>query len=76
MKEKIIEYLKSKKIAILGFGREGKSTYKFIRTYLKDEEITIIDQVDIKDSNKEMFVDDHNIYFISGENYLDNLDSK
>ena len=74
MKEKIIEYLKSKKIAILGFGREGKSTYKFIRTYLKDEEITIIDQVDIKDSNKEMFVDDHKVYFISGENYLDNLD--
>lgn len=74
MIEKIINSLKNKKIAILGFGREGKSTYKFIRKYLKDEEVTIIDQVDIKDNNLEMFKDDNKVYFVSGDNYLDNLD--
>ena len=73
MIEKIINSLKNKKIAILGFGREGKSTYKFIRKYLKDEEVTIIDQVDIKDNNLEMFKDDNKVYFISGDNYLDDL---
>ena len=30
MKNKIIQELTGKKILILGFGREGKSTYKFI----------------------------------------------
>ena len=73
MIEKIINSLKNKKIAILGFGREGRSTYKFIRKHLKDEEVTIIDQVDIKDSNLEMFKDDNKVYFVSGDNYLDDL---
>ena len=29
----LIEFLKNKKILILGFGKEGKSTYKFIRKH-------------------------------------------
>ena len=74
MIEKIIKKLVNKKIAILGFGREGKSTYKFIRKYLKDEEVTIIDKEDIYKINEEMFKDDKKVYFISGDGYLDNLD--
>ncbi len=74
MIDKIIQKLKNQKIAILGFGREGKSTYKFIRNYLKDEQITIIDQADIKSSNEEMFINDNHVNFISGVNYLDNLE--
>ena len=31
MKNKIIEFLTNKKILILGFGREGKSAYNFIK---------------------------------------------
>ena len=34
--EKILNKLIGKNIAILGFGREGKSTYSFIRKHLKD----------------------------------------
>ena len=40
----LIDYLKNKKILILGFGIEGKSTYKFIRKHLKDKTIYIADR--------------------------------
>ena len=33
MYKKIIEKLANKNIAILGFGKEGKSSYEFIRRY-------------------------------------------
>ena len=37
MINELINYFKDKKILILGFGREGKSTYKLIRKYLKTQ---------------------------------------
>ena len=46
MQDKIMEKLrKYSNIAILGFGREGKSTYNFIRKYDKDLKLTILDKV-------------------------------
>ena len=71
MIEKIIEKLKNKHIAILGFGREGISSYNFIRKHLKNEKITIIDKVD--KSNEDIFKGDKNVSFVSGDNYLENL---
>ena len=71
MKEKIINILKDKTIAILGFGREGKTSYSFIRKYLPESKITIIDKVDFRDD--ELVKGDLNVSFISGEKYLDNL---
>ncbi len=68
MQNKIIEFFKNKKIAILGFGMEGKSTYKFIRKYLPNQELTIIDN---KDKSKE--ITDNNTKFVYGDNYLNNL---
>lgn len=57
MYRKIIDKLsKYNNIAILGYGREGISTYNFIRKYLKNIKITILDEV-----NKE--VNDNNTYF-------------
>ena len=67
--EKILNKLIGKNIAILGFGREGKSTYSFIRKHLKDMHLTIIDKNTIE-------IDDQNITLVTGENYLDNLDKK
>lgn len=72
MYNNIIEEIKNKNICILGFGKEGKSTYNFIRRHLKDKFITIIDRNDV--SNSEEVNGDKNIEVIYGENYLDNLD--
>ena len=67
----LIEKLRDKKIAILGFGKEGKSTYSFIRKYLGNINLTIIDMNDV--SNNEMLVNDKNVDFVCGEGYLSNL---
>src|SRR5574344_1481678 len=73
MYKKIIDKLKDKNIAILGFSREGKSSYKFIRKYLPNIKLTIIDQKDILIENNYL-TDDHNLEFIFGDNYLNSLD--
>ncbi len=70
MYKKIIENIKDKNICILGFGREGISTYNFIRKHLKEKFITIIDKKDISSS---ILKDDKNVKLIYGDNYLDNL---
>ena len=69
MHTRIIEYTKDKKLAILGFGREGKSTYNLIRKYLPKKEIIVLDQN--KDSLKG--IHDDKLELIS-ENYLEKLD--
>ena len=60
-------------IAILGFGREGKTTYEFIRKYNKDIKLTIIDKAEnILENNPEL-KNDPNLTFVMGPTYLDNL---
>lgn len=62
----IIEFLKDKSVLILGFGREGKSTYNYIRRYLPQKKLTVADR-------KEQNTDDENVAVVCGENYLDCL---
>lgn len=69
MYNEIINYIKNKNIAILGFGREGKSTYKFIRKHLKDKMLTVLDQ----NKNAISDIDDDHLTLIS-DNYLDYID--
>ncbi len=59
----IIEYIKNKKILILGFGREGKSTYSYIRKHLPEKELFI------GDKNK-IDIDDAFVKVIYGDDYL------
>ena len=62
------------KVLILGFGREGKSTYNLIRKYLPDKHLYVADGNDkLLDINPDLN-DDKNISVILGKNYLDNLD--
>ena len=71
MLEKIIAKLENKYIAILGFGREGKSTYTFIRKHMGNIPLTIVDKKDY--SEDELVKDDTNLTFVYGDTYLDNL---
>ena len=66
MLPKIIDYLKDKSVLVLGFGREGQSTVKYIRDFLPDKKLVIADRNDIS-------VCDENTLVISGENYLDRI---
>lgn len=70
----IINSLKNKKIAILGFGIEGKSTYNFIRRYLKDIELTIHCSEEDEKEERKFLEKDSFVKFIIGKGYLDNLD--
>ena len=72
MYKKIIEKFKNKNIAILGFGKEGKSTYNFIRRY-SNQKLTILDKFDII-KNNEYLKEDNNLNIITGDNYLNNLE--
>jgi len=68
MKIEMINFLKGKKVAILGFGKEGKSSYQFIRNYFPDKHLAIHDR-------QQIDVDDLNTSVICGENYLQNLNN-
>lgn len=74
MEEQIIEKLKNKNIAILGFGREGQSTYHFIRKYLKNIPITILDQKEISIETVPNLREDLYVSYVIGEDYLKNLE--
>lgn len=74
MINEIIDYLRDKKIAILGFGVEGKSTYRFIRRYLKNAEITILCSEEDETEKSDILKKDKFAQFVIGNGYLDNID--
>ncbi|MFA6515392.1 MAG: UDP-N-acetylmuramoyl-L-alanine--D-glutamate ligase [Candidatus Paceibacterota bacterium] len=61
-------------ILVLGFGKEGQSTYLFIRGYDKSKVITIADQNE-KIETLNIFSEDSNVRFITGDDYLKHLDN-
>ena len=69
----LVNYFKDKKILILGFGREGQSTYKLIRKYLPKQELYISDKKENFQDNFDFLEEDSNVSFTSGEKYLENL---
>ena len=69
----LIQYFKDKKILILGFGREGQSTYRLIRKYLKNQHLYISDKKAHFEEQFENLQNDKNITCISGAKYLENL---
>ena len=76
MINKIIEEINSyDKVLILGYGKEGKSTYNLIRKYLKNKKLYIADgNTKLLEMNEELN-SDLNLSFELGEDYLNNLDS-
>ena len=47
MFHQLIEYFRERSVLILGFGREGRSTYNFIRKHLPEKQIGIADMKQI-----------------------------
>ena len=39
MYQQLIDHLRNKRIVLLGMGREGHSTYNFIRRYLPEQKL-------------------------------------
>ena len=64
MYQQLIDYLKNKRIVLLGMGREGHSTYNFIRRYLPEQKLIIADA-------KQVEIDDPNVELLCGDGYLD-----
>ncbi len=62
----IIEFLKDKSVLILGFGREGKSTYNYIRKYLPEKILAVGD-------GKPQKVNDEFVEYYCGDDYLSHI---
>lgn len=74
MQEKIKELIQNKNILILGYGREGKETYKLFRKLCPDQQFTIADSDEkVRINNEELQLDIY-LNFILGNQYLMSLD--
>jgi len=71
MKEFLTPILKDKKILILGFGREGQSTYKLLREYFPQIALTI---ADLREDVQDLLAgDDKFLSFQLGRGYMSDL---
>lgn len=66
MLQQLINYFDKRKVLVLGFGREGRSTYDIIRRHLPEKHIGIADM-------REIDLRDDNVTLHCGPNYLDAL---
>lgn len=74
MNELIKILFENKSVALLGFGREGKSTYKLLRKVFPQKALTIIDE-NAEVSSDEILKTDLNLQFISGEGCMHAIDN-
>lgn len=64
----ITEFLTDKTVLIMGYGREGRSTYNYIRKHMPGFPLVICDKNDISDDTLSR---DPNVKLVCGENYTD-----
>lgn len=74
MIEGLVEYLKDKNIIILGFGREGETSYKFIREHLPKQHLTIADMNEVIIEDYPNLSEDNNTTLVLGKGYLEGLE--
>jgi UDP-N-acetylmuramoylalanine--D-glutamate ligase len=73
MLDKLREFFSEKKILILGFGVEGRSTYRLLRRFLPEKIIWIADS-DISIGELELIKNDKHLSFYLGDDYLKHLE--
>ena len=71
MLDLILNQIRDKKIIILGFGREGASSYRFLRKHFPDMEIVAADQSEAL--NISEYKNDPKLKFVLGEKYSEHL---
>ena len=74
MIEKLLNYLEDKKILILGFGKEGESTYKLLRKHFPEKNLFIADKNMNLLNEKIELVEDPYLEVSLGENYLNGIE--
>ena len=67
---KLIDFLADKNIAILGFGKQGKATYNYLKNNFPNKKITVID----KSSNIDVSLLSQDTEIRVGDNYLKNIE--
>jgi UDP-N-acetylmuramoylalanine--D-glutamate ligase len=66
-------FFSDKKVAILGFAREGQSTYKAIRKALPDFPLLVCDRLEPASENLTKWQDDPNTSLFFGAHYLEGI---
>ena len=74
MIEKLLNYLENKRILILGFGKEGESTYKLLRKYFPEKNLFIADKNMNLLIEKIDLMEDPYLEVSLGENYLNGIE--
>src|SRR5574344_1345806 len=67
----IFKSFEQQKIAILGLGREGWSSYRLIRHYFPQQKLTLLDKN--VQAELHLIYNDKNVEFVLGDNYRDDL---
>jgi len=73
MIEQIKALLENKSVVLLGFGREGQSTYTLIRRILPEKAITLLDENDAV-KNNQILQNDTNLTIITGKGCWQTMD--
>ena len=78
MFDSILNRLQGKRVLVLGFGREGKSTLRFLQKYLPHNEIGIADKnaaafAEFQNLQLDEPVEARHLHFLSGDDYLQNI---
>ncbi|MEI7724448.1 MAG: UDP-N-acetylmuramoyl-L-alanine--D-glutamate ligase [Bacteroidota bacterium] len=68
----IRERFADKSIVLLGFGREGQSTYRLLRRIFPDKQLCIADLSEGVRENP-LVIHDHEIHFLTGPDYISHL---
>ena len=74
MIKKLLNYLEDKKILILGFGKEGESTYKLLRKYFPEKNLFIADKNMNLLNEKIDLMEDTYLEVSLGEKYLNGIE--
>lgn len=74
IKEDIRAFINKREVLILGFGKEGRSTYKMLRSYFKDLEICISD-INTDIASEKALQNDPFLGWVLGEGHMKALAS-